>query len=54
MKNFILGVSITINVLLIILIVVFLNTPTRFVTCNKTGQCYEMNVTFGEYIFARD
>lgn len=54
MKNFILGVSITINVLLIILIIAFLNTPTRFVTCDTTGQCYEMDVTFGEYIFARD
>lgn len=54
MKNFILGVSITINLLLIILIIIFLNTPTRFVTCNSTGECYEMDVTFGEYIFARD
>jgi hypothetical protein len=54
MKNFALGVSITINVMLIILIVVFLNTPTRFVTCDKGGECYEIDVTYGEYIFAKD
>ena len=54
MKNIILGASIAINVILIILIVVFLNTPTRFVTCDKGGECYETDVTFGEYIFNRD
>lgn len=54
MKNFALGVSITINAILIILIIVFLNLPTRFVTCDKNGQCYEMNVTYGEYIFSKD
>ena len=54
MKNFALGVSITINVMLIILIIVFLNLPTRFVTCDKNSQCYEMDVTYGEYIFSRD
>lgn len=54
MKNFTLGISITINVMLIILIIIFLNLPTRFVTCDKSGQCYEMDVTYGEYIFSRD
>lgn len=54
MKDFIFGVSIAINVLLIILIIVFLNTPTRFVTYDTTGKCYETDVTFGEYLFAKD
>ena len=54
MKDFIFGVSIAINVLLIILMIVFLNTPTRFVTCDTTGKCYEIDVTFGEYLFAKD
>lgn len=54
MKDFIFGVSIAINVLLIILIIVFLNTPTRFVTCDTIGECYEIDVTFGEYLFAKD
>lgn len=54
MKDFIFGVSVAINVLLIILIIVFLNTPTRIVTCNTTGECYEIDVTFGEYLFAKD
>ena len=54
MKDFIFGISIVINVLLIILIIVFLNTPTRFVTYDTTGECYEINVTFGEYLFAKD
>lgn len=54
MKDFIFGVSVAINVLLIILIIVFLNTPTRFVTCDTTGECYEIDVTFGEYLFAKD
>lgn len=54
MKDFIFGVSVTINILLIILIIVFLNTPTRFVTCDTTGECYETDVTFGEYLFAKD
>lgn len=54
MKDFIFGVSVAINVLLIILIIVFLNTPTRFVTCNTTGECYEIDVTFWEYLFAKD
>ena len=54
MKDFIFGVSIAINILLIILIIIFLNSPTRFVTCNTTGKCYEIDVTFGEYLFAKD
>lgn len=54
MKDFIFGVSVAINVLLIILIIVFLNTPTRFVTCDTTDECSEIDVTFGEYLFAKD
>ena len=54
MKDFIFGVSVAINILLIILIIVFLNTPTRFVTCNTKDECYEIDVTFGEYLFAKD
>ena len=54
MKDFIFGVSVAINILLIILIIVFLNTPTRFVTCDTKGECYEIDVTFGEYPFAKD
>ena len=54
MKDFIFGVSIAINVLLIILIIVFLNSLTRFITCDTTGKCYEIDVTFGEYLFAKD
>ena len=54
MKDFIFGASVAINVLLIILIIVFLNTPTRFVTCDTKGECYETDVTFGEYLFTKD
>ena len=54
MKEFILGISIAINVMLIVLIVVFLNLSTRFVTCNKQGECYEMDLTYREYIFNKD
>ena len=54
MKDFIFEISVAINILLIILIIVFLNTPTRFITCDTTGECYETDVTFGEYLFAKD
>lgn len=54
MKDFIFGISVAINILLIVLIIVFLNTSTRFVTCDTTDECYEINVTFGEYLFAKD
>ena len=54
MKDFIFGVSVAINIILIILIIVFLNTPTRFVTCDTTGECYEIDVTFEEYLFAKN
>ena len=54
MKDFILGVSIAANVLIVVMIIVFLNTPTRFVTCDKSGECYEIDVTYGEYLFDRD
>ena len=46
--------AIVFNILLIILIIIFLNTPTRFVTCNTKGECYEIDVTFREYLFAKD
>lgn len=54
MKNILLGMSIAINLMLIVLIIVFLNLPTRFTTCGKDGQCYEMDVTYKEYIFNKD
>lgn len=54
MKDIIFAVSITINVMLIGMIGAFLMVPTRFVTCDRDGQCYEMDVTYGEYIFGRD
>lgn len=54
MKEFVLGISIAINVMLIVLIVVFLNLPTRFVTCDRQGECYEMDLTYKEYIFNKD
>ena len=54
MKEFVLGISIVINIMLIVLIVVFLNLPTRFVTCDKQGKCYEMDLTYREYIFNKD
>ena len=54
MKEFVLGISIAINVMLIVLIVMFLNLPTRFTTCDKQGECYEMDLTYREYIFNKD
>ena len=54
MKEFVLGISIAINVMLIVLIVVFLNLPTRFTTCDRQGECYEMDLTYRAYIFNKD
>lgn len=54
MKDIILGASIALNVIIIGIVIAFLMLPTRFVTCDRDGQCYEMDVTYGEYIFGRD
>ena len=53
-KDFILGASVMLNLVLIIVVAIIWNTNYYYATCDVDGTCYTTQQKIGDYLLGRD